>query len=86
MRPPRSCAAKRSAVGRNDRSSTLSASITQTRSRSTNRSASAKRLRDPARLLLVGVEQPVDPVFVAVAEQAEELARVDPSRHEHQLA
>ena len=40
MRAPRSCAAKRSAEGRNDRSSTLSASITQTRSRSTNRSAS----------------------------------------------
>ena len=44
-----------------------------------------ERVRDPAGLLLVGVEQAVDPVVVAVAEQAEELARVRSARDEHQL-
>src|SRR6266566_2978615 len=45
----------------------------------------SERLRDPARLVLVGVEEPVDPVVVAVPEQAEELARVRPAGDEHQL-
>ena len=44
-----------------------------------------KRLRDPARLLLVRIEKPVDPVLMAVAEQAEELARMRPAGDEHQL-
>ena len=44
-----------------------------------------ERLRDPAGLLLVGVEELVDPVLVAVAEQAEELARVRAAGDEHQL-
>ena len=45
----------------------------------------AERLRDPARPVLVGVEEPVDPVLVPVAEQPEELARVRPAGDEHQL-
>src|SRR5581483_6885230 len=35
-----------------------------------------ERLGDPAGLLLVGVQEPLDPVLVAVAEQPEELAGV----------
>ncbi len=41
---------------------------------------------DPARLLLVRVEETVDAELVAVAEQAEELARVGAAGDEHQLA
>ena len=44
-----------------------------------------ERLGDPARLLLVAVEELVDAVLVAVAEQAEELAGVRPAGDEHQL-
>ena len=44
-----------------------------------------ERLGDAARPLLVGVEEPVDAVLVAVAEQAEELARVRAAGDEHQL-
>ena len=44
-----------------------------------------ERLGDPAGLLLVGVEEPVDPVLVPVAEQPKELARVRPPGDEHQL-
>ena len=39
----------------------------------------------PPGLLLVAVEEPVDPVLVPVAEQPEELARVRAARDEHQL-
>ena len=45
----------------------------------------AERLRDAARLLLVAVEELVDAVLVAVAEQAEELAGVRAAGDEHQL-
>jgi hypothetical protein len=45
----------------------------------------SERLGDPARLLLVRVQQPVDPVLVPVAEQAEELPGVRPTGDEHQL-
>src|SRR5581483_2784227 len=45
----------------------------------------AERLGDAARLFLVGVEEPVDAPLVAVAEQAEELARVRPAGDEHDL-
>jgi hypothetical protein len=45
-----------------------------------------ERLRDPALLFLVRVEQPVDAVFVPVAEQAEELTGVRTACDEHQLA
>src|SRR5919197_3388778 len=44
-----------------------------------------ERLRDPPRTLLVAVEEPLHAVLVAVPEQAEELPRVHPSRHEHDL-
>ena len=44
-----------------------------------------ERLRDPALLLLVGVEEPVDAVRVTVAEQAEELPRVRSAGDEHEL-
>ena len=44
-----------------------------------------ERLGDPARAVLVRVEEPVDPVVVAVAEQAEELPGVRAAGHEHQL-
>src|SRR5215207_2185772 len=42
-------------------------------------------LGDAARLLLVGVQQPVDAVLVAVAEQPQELARVGAPGDHHQL-
>ena len=44
-----------------------------------------ERVGDPARLFLVAVEEPVDAVVVAVAEQAEELAGVRSAGDEHQL-
>ena len=44
-----------------------------------------ERIGDAARLLLVAVEEPVDAVVVAVAEQAEELAGVRAAGDEHQL-
>ena len=71
---------ERSAVGRSERSSTLSASITTDALAVDEPLGEPERLGDPARLLLVGVEEPVDPVLVAVAEQAEELARVGAAR------
>src|SRR5215211_6862791 len=42
-------------------------------------------LGDPARPLLVGVQQPVDAVLVAVAEQPQELAGMGPPGDHHQL-
>ena len=45
----------------------------------------AERLRDATRLLLVPVGEPVDAELLAVAEQAQELARVHAAGHEHQL-
>ena len=45
----------------------------------------AERLGDPTRLVLVPVEEAVDPVLVAVAQQTEELARMGPSGDEHEL-
>ena len=44
-----------------------------------------ERLCDPAGLVLVGVEEPLDAVLVAVAEQRQERARVRPAGDEHQL-
>ena len=44
-----------------------------------------ERLGDAARLVLVRVKEPVDPVLVPVAEQPEELAGVRPAGDEHQL-
>jgi hypothetical protein len=40
---------------------------------------------DSAGLVLVGVEEPVHPVLVAVAQQPEELARVRAAGDQHQL-
>ena len=45
----------------------------------------AERLGDAARLLLVPVGEPVDAELLAVAEQAQELARVRAAGDEHQL-
>ena len=44
-----------------------------------------ERLGDPPRPLLIGVEQPLDPVLVAVPEQPQELARMRSSGHERDL-
>src|SRR3712207_7088551 len=41
-----------------------------------------ERVGDAALLLLVGVQEPVDPVRMAVAEQPEEFAGVRPAGHE----
>ena len=56
-------------------STTLSASITHDAVAADEPLGEAERLGDPARVLLVGVREPVDPPLVPVAEQAEELAR-----------
>ena len=45
----------------------------------------AERLGDPARLLLVGVEEPVTAARLAVPEQAQELARMRPTGDDHDL-
>ncbi|HEV3497035.1 MAG TPA: aminotransferase class V-fold PLP-dependent enzyme, partial [Actinomycetes bacterium] len=45
----------------------------------------AQGLGDASGALLVGVDEAVDPVVVAAAEQAEELAGVGPPGHHHQL-
>ena len=45
----------------------------------------AQSVRDAALLLLVGVEEAVDPVVVPVPQQAEELARMCPPGDEHDL-
>src|SRR5439155_7086080 len=45
----------------------------------------AERLRDAARLLLVGIEEPVDAMLMPVAEQAEELPRMSAACDQHQL-
>ena len=71
--------------GRSERSTTLSASMTHARSPRDEPLGEAERLGDPTRLLLVRVEEPVDPVLVAVAEQTEELARVRAAGDEHEL-
>jgi hypothetical protein len=42
-----------------------------------------ERVCDPPRVLLIRVEQPVDSVLMAVAEQAEELAGMGPAGDEH---
>ena len=44
-----------------------------------------ERFGDPARFVLVGVEETVDPVLLAVAQQPKELARVGAAGDEHQL-
>ena len=46
----------------------------------------AQRLGDAACLLLVGVEEAVDPELVSIAEQAQEFARMRPTGDEHDLA
>jgi hypothetical protein len=45
----------------------------------------AERLRDPTRPILIGVEEPLHAVLVAVPQQTEELARVRPTGDQHQL-
>ncbi len=44
-----------------------------------------ERLRDSAGVLLVGIEQPVDPPLVPVPEQAQELTGVGAARDDHHL-
>src|SRR5579862_3513470 len=44
-----------------------------------------ERLCDAARLVLVRVEEPLDAVLVAIAQQTKELAGMGPSGNQHQL-